>query len=45
LLKFGNCGAARAWGGMGGTDKKLKEFFIHRVLKTTSLSQSALPPK
>ena len=31
-------------GGKGGTDKKLFEFFIHRVLKTTSLSQSALSP-
>ena len=32
-------------GGKGGTDKKLLEFFIQRVLKTTSLSQSALPPQ
>ena len=34
-----------AWGGKGGTPKKLFEFFSHRVLKTTSLSQSARPPK
>jgi hypothetical protein len=28
LPQCGNCGAARAWGGKGGTAKKLEEFFI-----------------
>jgi len=28
LPQPGNFGAARAWGGKGGTAKKLEEFFI-----------------